>query len=85
MSQSGPLLQGDNDEPGQWKEYRNLVVSELRRLDGESKQHFENRNEDREELVILKTKAAGFGAIAGLIAGAGITGIIELVIKAFSK
>ena len=85
MDQSGPILRGDDGFEGHWVEYRKLVVSEIARLSKESEQHYQNRNDDREEIVILKTKAAMLGGIMGAVAGGCLTAIIELIVKAFSK
>ncbi len=61
-----------------WRGYRRLVVSELKRHDGWLKSLEERTGELRTDLKVLQAKAALWGAGAGLILGT----IAALAIKA---
>lgn len=61
-----------HEEENSWREYSRLVLSELKRLDHDIKRLEEAQLEVLREITALKTQAAVWGSIAGLVMSSSI-------------
>jgi hypothetical protein len=73
-----------NSENRSWQEYRRLVLHEIKRHEDTLSDHDARITKNNTDITVLKTQAAVWGAISGLIAGLVTTVIGGLILWAIT-
>lgn len=69
-----------NSSTNSWAMWQRLVLSEITRLDNANKDLVKKIQDLEVKLAVLQTKAAAYGAIAGLVAGAVLEFIVYFLV-----
>ena len=70
------MITDEDDESGDWKEWRKLVLSELKRLSGEAGKTAERNVQLQKDIARLNLWATIWGALGGIVATVLIQTII---------